>query len=212
MDNITKKSSDNENKKSTDDENKKQVDVEYESSILDYFPVKAGDRVAVLGACTGGDVMHYAELVDIKGFVLGVEPVSKNFEILKRRVSQTWQITILKAAVWGWAGRGVINIGTNPTNHSLVKDWKIRRELVDMVTWDYIVEKFGRFDLCVMDIEGAEVDVVKSMKKNLPKCLIVEYHEKFGVNPEELIRMLEERGYNVFREMHIGMYLYCNLK
>ena len=159
--------------------------------ILFHFPVDRGDRVVVLGAHVGDEVERLAERVGRLGVVLALEPEDRNYWDLRQRVIGVTQVKPLHFAIWGSDGSVRLSVGTNSTNHSLVKEWGRGSEVVEAVTWDTLTAKYGEFKLCVMDIEGAEAEVIRTMTARLPKFLIVEYHTKFGIDPDALVKALE---------------------
>jgi len=173
---------------------------------LDYFPVNGGDTVAVLGAHMGNEVIHYSEVVGFSGRVVAVEPNLRNFSVLMDRVKDKPNITPLNVAVWDRNCKLNLSIGTNTTNHSLVKNWGGKTEEVDALTWDSLMGKVGRVTLANVDVEGAENHFLRGMNINLPKHIILEVHTFFGVDRVEVARELTRKGYGIVNE---SQYIYA---
>lgn len=165
----------------------------------------------VLGAHMGDEVIHYAKAVTNKGKVIAVEPAQENFDILNFRITRRglhWVKTI-RAAMNGRNGRTNIYIGTNSTNNSIVKDWKYESEEVDGITWDKLTEELGPITLANIDIEGAELSLLDlGMNVNLPKYIILEYHYMFDIDKNDLIRLLNRKGYSCTID---NQYIYAKL-
>lgn len=57
-------------------------------------------------------------------------------------------------------------------------------------------EKLPPCDILILDCEGAEKQVVSELS-TLPSTIVVETHGDLGVAPEEMVRTLESRGYEI---------------
>lgn len=75
--------------------------------------------------------------------------------------------------------------------------------IVECFTYDYLIEKIraDRIDLFVLDVEGAEINVLKGMTKVFPVYLCVEddhfddHQEDLPFIQEEYLGLIESKGY-----------------
>jgi FkbM family methyltransferase len=114
----------------------------------------------------------------------------------------------INAAMWDKDGEMNLSIGTKSINHSLVKDWKRGTQNVRTMTWDTLVKGIGKIKLANIDIEGAEIQMLNGMTRNLPQFIILERHEFFGLKPEDILKPLIEKGYSLDNQ---DIYTYAHL-
>lgn len=165
---------------------------------LNYFPVKPGDIVVNLGACVGEVTKFYSNRVGEKGLVLAVEPEENNFNKLKEALSWAPNVLICGFAMSNRNGVGYLNVGGNPQQHSIVRDFFGPRQEVTLITWDTLIRyyRLGPIALAKIDIEGAELQLLEGMTSNMPRYIIMEEHSRFGCYDRvQLLDALSEKGY-----------------
>lgn len=134
----------------------------------------------------------------------GAEPVPELFESLPR----SEQIAAWQVAIGGKAGTQKLRIHERlcaSLSHTKIVDSS--REIdVDVVTLPFFLKKCGidRIDLLKIDIEGAEIDVIRTMDDELFKKIrqiTIEFHDfmKSSDLPivKDLIQKIESHGFFV---------------
>ncbi|MCX7912750.1 MAG: FkbM family methyltransferase, partial [Dehalococcoidales bacterium] len=168
--------------------------------------IREGDVVLDIGANIGYYALMEARLVGEKGVVYALEPVSKNFNILKRNVALNGvkNIELYQLAAGDESGDSYINVSRMGNLSSMFDRHPgggsfEGREPVHLVTVDeFLLGKrppgFIRFD-----VEGYEYAIIRGMKKtlDLKPDLFIEIHasllEKARI--EEMITLLGERDH-----------------
>lgn len=138
---------------------------ELEESFRWYRP-KAGDLVFDIGAHCGVSTYHLSEMVGPEGKVVAFEPDPVTFAILQRNVERygLTNVVLQNAAVAGTAGKlafssegtvgsMLMSVLRRPSAGSVVE--------VDAMTLTEVFERWGTPNLCKIDIEGAEIDVIE---------------------------------------------------
>jgi FkbM family methyltransferase len=187
---------------------------------LEWGQVKAGDTVLDIGAFAGDATYFFSKRVGGTGRVLAVEPDRLNAEALLRNVQDHHlaNVQVASCAVWdtdgealfdgdGTVGSGLVETLCRPTSE------KIRVPTCTLAT---LLDRHGldRVDCIKMDIEGAEVRVLRQCMERLRQLrprLIIGPHElndnnALGINARqasegstayEVIRLLQEGGFSV---------------
>jgi FkbM family methyltransferase len=139
------------------------------------------------------------------------------------------QTNVLHAAVVGGNNKGpvVFTCSTNPEASSIFREWAAGCGIADQVDVpaidlsNVLRELGGRVDLVKFDIEGAEVDVLKTASANdLASCaqLTVEFHEKGPPltrrDVDRVCQRLRSEGYGVVNANwpYVNDMLFVNLK
>lgn len=164
---------------------------------LDRFDVRRGSTVVVLGAHWGEATKFFSEKVGPTGKVLSVEPEMENFQILREAIADLGNVRIDNVAIGQHTKMGYLNVGTNDVNHSIVRHFDGKSQMIQICTWDRLVEMHGFrvVDLVKVDIEGAEIQWLKGMTHTFPKHIIMEEHSRFAYTLEELETWLSAKGY-----------------
>lgn len=117
--------------------------------------------------------------------VVAVEPVERNIEILEKRFGRTPDVTIVSSAASDHVGREAINVIDDVTAFSSfsnrwvasLEDPELNRfgvrlppstsQMVDMTTLDLLIERFGSPDYVKVDVEGHEINVLRSLSQKV---------------------------------------------
>ncbi len=121
--------------------------------------------------------------------ILALEPQSENCARLRQLVAATGiDAQVYPGACGASAGRATLHLRSSVT-HSLDPAWHLdlaeggaaaRSEQVEVTTVDAVCDRQGieRIDLLKVDVEGAEVDVLRGAHAMLPRTrfVVLEYH------------------------------------
>ncbi len=172
------------------------------------FRPERGWVVVDVGAFLGFYTLRAASLVGPQGLVVSVEPSSDAFRFLSSSVEVNGlsNVKLIKACVASSRGERILYIPPFLVNASILREYAEimggveRVEAVKAIKLSDLVEKLGRIDLLKLDVEGAELEVLKGSKDALTprkvRRLIVETHVDV-VKPSEISEILEELGYEV---------------
>lgn len=132
-----------------------------------YYRPKPGDLVFDMGAHCGVSTYHLSKLVGQEGKVICFEPDPTNFGILKRNIARHGLTNVIaeNAAIAGKTGMLAFNSeGTIGSSLSslMLRDSVGTTVMVDAMTLANAFERWGVPEFCKIDIEGAEIEVVRS--------------------------------------------------
>ncbi len=152
-----------------------------------------------------------------------IEPMKSNLELLDK-FFKTDRIIKHDMALGAKDGTIAINLSLSWDSHSLYgmkKDfdyyWEIVKQTGDIVevnvmTWDSFIRHayILNVDVCIIDAEGAEGDILRNMSHTLPKEIYVShYHSNIfeGVDSkEELLILMTDLGYKDIKELDEELY------
>ena len=175
-----------------------------------YKYLKAGDRVLDLGGEVGLFTVMCVELGAEK--VVAFEPLAQHIEVFERNTQRYGsKVRLVKQAITGDGRKVYMNLKAGEVEeggkvyiHTGDTDiYGKGGEPVRSMTFEDITREFGEFDIVKLDIEGAEMEVFKSMESNmlLPRVFTMEYHGGDGVqtekNGEYIVQLLKGWGYTV---------------
>lgn len=155
------------------------IDKEYE-----FLAIKQPRIIIDAGANIGLSAVYFSQKFP-KAKIIAIEPESENFKMLLKNTQPYENIIPIQAALWHKsekielvdAGFGEWGFMTNEKS-----DFNTKAELVDALTINDIMERFGidEVDILKIDIEGAEKEVFGSSGSWITKVnsIIVELHDR----------------------------------
>lgn len=174
----------------------------FQDKIYDFFQLKPGQTVIDVGAHVGFFTLKASNAVGATGKVIALEPSSNNYAFLIRNIAlnKSNNITPLKLGLFKKTGQAKLYTehGLNTGGNSLYKP-TFSYELIPVTNFEYLLRltKSRRINLLKMDVEGAELEILKSAsKKDLKKidCMVIEVH-KDVVDVLELENLLRKNGF-----------------
>jgi FkbM family methyltransferase len=174
--------------------------------------LKEGDFFFDIGANIGCFTLLASKLVGEKGRVVAFEPVQEIFERLRNNVEMNKLSNVIlnaKAVYESNASLELIlsdrsNLGMSSIFHHDTEDGRVER--VEAVSLDSYVSISGlkRVDMIKIDVEGAELFVLRGMKevlRNYRPVVIMEISDEVikssQIGAEELIDIMRNVGYEV---------------
>jgi len=136
------------------------------------------------------------------GRVILIEPSPSNIEVVEKvvRDEDLANISLIKKAVWSDKGKKKFCKWGNPAGHRLAVPSDEDVIEVDADTIDNILAELNvsHVSLLAADVEGAEVELVKSAEsyledKKILNIAIAAYHNP--LNPKEITNYLTSKGY-----------------
>ncbi len=176
------------------------------------FSISVGDTIIDVGANIGVFTVKASKLVGPTGTVISFEPASKNFRLLEANIMRNHLSNVkpFEYAVSDSEGEASLYVDRASVRASLFSDQgdseKTPRnieaiESVKTVSLDTLVEslKSDCIDVIKIDVEGAELAVLRGAKrtiaKHLPK-IVLEWHP-WGGPLAEIHSFLSTSGYKV---------------
>jgi FkbM family methyltransferase len=171
--------------------------------VEEYYKFESANEAPVIldcGANIGTSCVYFKRLYP-KAIVIAFEANPKIAEVLKEnlRTNNFSDIEIVDKAVW-IHDQGV-ELGIEDADASSIhkEDNKVK---VGSIRLKNFLDKFEQVDMLKIDIEGAELEVLKDCRKSLSnvKNLFVEFHSftKEKQNLSEVINILEENNFRYY--------------
>ena len=152
---------------------------EYELPFEDFYP----SHILDLGANVGYASLYFANRWP-RAQILAVEPDAQNTNLLARNTRGWPRIDRVQAAVWAHPARVcVANPGDAPNAFRMRELAEAPSESVDAFTVTQLIERMGcaRLDLLKMDVEGAEIEILRESGEWLDRVdvMVIELHDRF---------------------------------
>lgn len=151
---------------------------------LEKARLKEGDVVLDMGAYCGATAYAFSKIVGESGKVLAFEPDNENYNALCQNINlhALTNVIPIKKAIWSsrskllFQGDGNMGSGMAIVLKDRSNAYEVETLSLDNICSEY---KLTRVDFVKMDIEGSEVEVLKSAKdflKRFKPSLIIEPH------------------------------------
>lgn len=136
--------------------------------------IKKGDLVFDIGANVGDKADLFLKL---GAKVIAVEPQESCWRLLKRRFKDK-SVTVITSALSAKEGKATMFTDRSPTVSSISQDWisAVKKSgrfsnshnwagkvTVDTTTLDELIAQYGKPAFCKIDVEGAELEVLKGL-------------------------------------------------
>jgi FkbM family methyltransferase len=151
--------------------------------------VQPGDVVLDVGGCWGDTALYFASLVGSSGKVFTFEFDPESLAVLRANLNLNPElasrIEVIEEALWDRSGETLEFLQAGRMT-SIKRDAAPGRALpavVSTITLDDFVQRAGiqRLDFVKMDVEGAELDVLRGARESLsrfaPRLAIAAYHQ-----------------------------------
>jgi len=183
---------------------------------LEKAKLTEGNVVIDVGAYCGATAWAFAKAVGEKGKVLAFEPDNENFQALCQNVSLHAMTNVIpiKKGIWSSSAKLLFQ-GDGNTGSAMSKFLPERSNVyeVETISLDDVCSDYGltRVDFIKMDIEGSEVEVLKSAKELLKRfkpLMIIEPHMVGGkVDTEMVCDILRDADYSCEVLDQVGLQL-----
>ncbi len=149
--------------------------------------LQPGDTAVDIGANIGLLTMACARAVGPSGKVFSFEPEKRMADLLERTISMNGfaQVKLSRQAVSAEPGTLSFNVSRIPGHSSLfaLPDQEAGHlQKVDVVRLDDAIPADARVDVVKIDVEGAEMDVVKGMQRILSSNPNIAVIAEFGIS------------------------------
>jgi FkbM family methyltransferase len=167
--------------------------------------LKDGDVVLDLGSYCGSTVWSFSRAVGRNGKVYGFEPDPVNYDVLCKNIKyhKLSNVIAFNKGVWSVSGnllfQGEGNMGSGISS---VQSRAANLLNVQVISLSDFCSEFNidRIDYIKMDIEGAEVEVLKAsgdvLKKYKPRLIIEPHMVGVRLVTDDICKILSEYGYN----------------
>lgn len=162
----------------------------------------ATDRLVLdIGAYNGDKAAWFAA----RGArVICVEPQPGLAKALRKRFADNERVTVIEKGVGATSGTAILHIcETDPVLSTFKEHWQQGRFLgrrwdqqheVAITTLADLVEQHGVPDYCKIDVEGAEVDVLRGLDRRVG-VLSFEFTAEYLAHAAEAVQLLRALGY-----------------
>jgi FkbM family methyltransferase len=149
--------------------------------------LQPGDTAVDIGANIGLLTMACARAVGFGGNVFSFEPEKRMADLLERTIAMNGlaQVKLFRQAVSAEPGTLSFNVSTIPGHSSLFalpENEAGHVQEVEVVRLDDVVPAGQRVDLVKIDVEGAEMEVVKGMRRILDENPNIVVVAEFGIS------------------------------
>jgi len=175
-----------------------------EGAVLDKLSLKDGQIFIDIGSYVGTWSVWASKQVGSDGKVVAVEPDPINFKMLLINIKKLKNIIPVNVALWSENTTLNLFMSTYPTMHSLTKNYKRSYIKVKCLTLDSLIKSLNlsEVDALKIDVEGAELEVLKGAKETLKKLkwILVEIHnEKLR---KKVSTLLKNESFILYRINH----------
>ena len=156
-----------------DSESLKILSPTYESQVWRHLNLERGDVFIDVGAHVGKYTLKASKVVGEGGLVVAIEPHPKNYRYLLENIKLNGlkNVVALNLAAWSDRCKVKLFVSEKAGQHSVKKDSKRGYIYIQADTLDNILGKLNveKVDAMKIDVEGAEVEVLKGALSTLIK-------------------------------------------
>lgn len=156
--------------------------------------IRPGDRIADIGANIGYYTLFFSDLVGEQGKVVAFEPSPGAFARLSRAAGVKKNITLENKGVYSKAD--TLRLYSKRKGDPLGSMMYSRGSYFDEVPVIPLREYPEQFTMAKIDVEGAEIEVLRGMKTRIPASL-----EVAGLHPggiKKYLSEIEALGYSIY--------------
>jgi FkbM family methyltransferase len=165
---------------------------------------KIGDVIFDVGAYCGTQSIYWSKIVGESGKVICFEPDSRNYDVLKKNIDlhNASNITALKLGLFS-EDKTIYFSNNGSMGSQVIKEGNENTSEIQVRTLESIFKELNltKLDFIKMDIEGSEMEVLKSSKEFIQKLkpsFIIEPHYINGVlNKDEIIDFFQSINFKV---------------
>jgi len=172
----------------------------FEEWMWGWLKIDGGGVFVDVGAHVGRYTIPLAKAVGDGGLVIAVEPHPENYEILVRNIELNGlkNVVAVNKAAYSRVCKLKLYTALRHGQHSVVKDHGLGYVIVDAEPVDDILNRLGveKVSCVKIDVEGAELEVLKGMRRTLEKHRPRVIVEVAG-DPAEVERLAAESKYSV---------------
>ena len=138
--------------------------------------LQEGSTVLDLGANIGYYACMEAKIIGGKGHIIAIEPHTDNLRLLRINIDLNGIkkiTTVVHGGGGDVSGTADLHISDHSNLHTFLKDKNSNGQVikVPIYTFQQIIDNYGEIDFLRMDIEGFEVNVLRSLLKSLPSMI-----------------------------------------
>lgn len=163
-----------------------------EKWIWNYIRLKKGGAFVDVGADYGKYTVTVAKIIGEDGKVIAIEPHPDNYKKLKRNIELNKLNNVVIYNIAAWSDKQVLKlyIGKSHGFHSVLKNYgfgsiPVKARSLDEVLWENDIKR--GVVLIKIDVEGAELEVLKGLAKTLK-----EFHPKIIIEVWNDIKQVEK--------------------
>ena len=169
--------------------------------------LRAGSVFVDIGANIGYYTLIASKLVGSQGRIYSIKPVPSTATILKANVklNNCLNVSVYEVAIW--SSKGTLTLRIPGPWYGLVSVSRYGVSLVaNSTTLDELLKSEASIDCIEIDVEGAELEVLRGAKDVLKrtKYLVVEVSH----NVSEILKILEEAGFKC-KKAYFMTYVLC---
>lgn len=181
------------------------------------YKIQKGDKVVSIGASIGTNTVVFLKEVGKEGKVIAIEPDRDRLKYLEKNIRINKlenNLVIIKKGVWDKKTE-MLAYKKNPGESSSLICSRDSKKIIEFEvdTLDNILADINekKVDFIKMDIEGAEIEALKGMRKTLKnndvKLAIASYHIVDGQPTyKTIVPMMEKMGFKSYFSHGV---LYC---
>jgi len=149
-------------------------ELEHKYLLENYLP--EGSTVLDLGANIGYYACMEAKIIGGKGRIIAIEPHPDNLRLLRINIDLNGIkeiTTVVHGGGGDVSGTADLHVSDHSNLHTFLKDKNSNGQAIEVpiFTFQQIIDNYGEIDFLRMDIEGFEVNVLRSLLKSLPSMI-----------------------------------------